>query len=343
MAVGSGALPFSSALASEPPGGTAEPLQFSCVAQPSTVFAGEPVTVLAQTTAAATDGKAPAYTWASTGGRISGDEHGARVDTAGVAAGSYIITGTARVGRRKAPGIECKTAFRVIENRPPTIACSANPARIVPGGFTSITAVAKGTENRQLSYSFGTTAGQITGTGPNATLAAADVNPGVITVKCNVVDDRGQAASANVTVEVATPPPPPVAPPPAARKLCSVSFARDRKRPVRVDNEGKGCLDDIALQLTRDANAKLVVVGNHDAVEAPEAAAQRTLNVKQYMTAEKGVDGSRIQVRTGANTGRIVDNLLVPQGATWDPVGTTGFDPGQVERRGEPYSRTRGK
>jgi len=38
-----------------------------------------------------------------------------------------------------------------------------------------------------------------------------------------------------------------------------------------------------------------------------------------------------------------VDNLLVPQGATWDPVGTTGFDPGQVERRGEPYSRTRGK
>jgi hypothetical protein len=120
-----------------------------------------------------------------------------------------------------------------------------------------------------------------------------------------------------------------------------VSFERDRKRPVRVDNEAKACLDEIALQLTRDANATLVVVGKHDATEKPDAAAERTLNVKQYMTDEKRIDPSRIQLRTGENTGRVVDDVLVPQGATWDPVGTTSFDPSQIHRHGEPYSRDR--
>jgi hypothetical protein len=155
------------------------------------------------------------------------------------------------------------------------------------------------------------------------------------------VDDRGQAASTAVMIEIATPPPPPVAPAPAARKLCSTSFERDRKRPVRVDNEAKACLDDIALQLTREPSATLVVVGKHDTGEKPDAAAERTLNVKQYMTDEKGIDASRIQIRTGENTGRTVNNVLVPQGAAWDPVGTTSFDPSQIKRHGEPYSRDR--
>jgi hypothetical protein len=106
-----------------------------------------------------------------------------------------------------------------------------------------------------------------------------------------------------------------------------------------VDNEGKACLDDIALQLTRDASATLVVIGKHDPGEKPETAAERTLNVKQYMTEAKGIDPSRIQVRTGENTGRLGDDVLVPEGATWDPAGTTSFDASQVQRHGEPYAR----
>ena len=133
------------------------------------------------------------------------------------------------------------------------------------------------------------------------------------------------------------PPPPPA---PAARSLCSISFDRDRKRPVRVDNEAKGCLDDIALELNRESDAVLVVVGKHDPQEAPEAAAERTLNVKQYLTAEKGIDPNRIELRTGESSGRTVDNILVPPGATWDTGGTTSFDPTRVTRHGEPYAPT---
>ena len=334
-------LPLAMAAASGQAGNQALP-PLRCIAEPATVVAGETVRINAEVETEALSARTPEYTWTTTGGQIAVTGSTARVSTVGVPPGSYIVTGTVHIGKRKSQMEQCRAAFRVTENIPPSITCSANPTRIVPGAFTSITAVAKGSGDRPLTYSYGTTAGQITGTGPTATLAAVDVNPGPITVKCNAVDDRGQAASTTLTIEVVPPPPPPVAPPPSVRLLCSVSFTRDRKRPVRVDNEGKGCLDDIALQLTHDPNAKLVIVGNHDAGEKPDASAERTLNVKQYMTAEKGVDNSRIQVRTGSNTARQVENVLVPQGATWDPAGTSGFDPTQVERHGEPYSRKAG-
>ena len=153
-----------------------------------------------------------------------------------------------------------------------------------------------------------------------------------------MVDDQGKQASATATVAVLAPPPPPAPPAPSAQKLCSVSFERDKKRPVRVDNEAKGCLDDIALALGRDPNALLVVVGKHGADEKPDAAAERTLNVKQYLTDEKGIDPTRIEVRTGETADRTVDNVLVPPGASWDTQGTTSFDPEHIQRHGEPYA-----
>jgi hypothetical protein len=140
---------------------------------------------------------------------------------------------------------------------------------------------------------------------------------------------------------VVAPPPPPPPPAAAARSLCSISFERDRKRPARVDNEAKGCLDDIALELNRETDATLVVVGKHDPQEKPDAAAERTLNAKQYLTQEKGIDPSRIQLRTGETAGRSADDILVPPGATWDPGGTTSFDPTRVTRHGEPYAPPR--
>ncbi len=82
----------------------------------------------------------------------------------------------------------------------------------------------------------------------------------------------------------------------------------------------------------------LVVVGKHDPQEKPEAAAERALNVKQYMTDEKGIVANRIEVRTGESTGRTVDDILVPPGANWDAGGTTSFDPSRVQRHGEPYA-----
>jgi hypothetical protein len=315
------------------------PASMSCEVQPVSVYPGDPITVTGSVVNMRPNNKAtPTYTWTTTGGRLARAENGATLATAGLAAGDYTVAGHVSEGAAPNEHAECTASFRVMGYEPPTVACSASPTSIQPGGFATITATGRSPQNRSLNYSYGTTAGQITGSGTTGTLAAADVPPGTINVTCNVVDDLGKSASETTTVAVVAPPAPPPPPAPSAQTLCSVSFERDRKRPVRVDNEAKGCLDDIALAMNRQADAVLVVVGKHDPQEKPEAAAERTLNVKQYLTEEKGIDPNRIEVRTGETTGRTVDDVLVPPGATWDTQGTTSFDPTTVQRHGQPYA-----
>ena len=315
------------------------PADFGCEAQPVTAYPGDPITITGRVINLEENKKtSPQYTWSSTAGHITGTADGnATVNTSGLAPGDYTVVGRVSEGSGPRQHAECNTSFRVLAYEPPAVSCSANPAEIQPGGFSTITASARSPQNRPLNYSYGASAGQITGAGSTATLATTDVKPGPITVTCNVVDDRGNSSSATALVSVLAPPPQP-APAPTARNLCSVSFERDRKRPVRVDNEAKACLDDIALELNRNTDAVLVVVGKHDPQEAPDAAAERTLNVKQYLVDEKGIPANRIQVRTGETRDRTVDNVLVPPGATWDPSGTTSFDPTRVQRHGEPYA-----
>ncbi|HEV2646065.1 MAG TPA: hypothetical protein VGU46_06845 [Acidobacteriaceae bacterium] len=314
------------------------PAAFACELQPVSVYSGDPITLTSSTTGLQQRRHPPIYTWTTTGGKLARAEGGVTIATTGLAPGDYTVNGRVSEGNAANQHAECTASFRVIAYQPPTLSCSANPSSILPGGFATITAAGISPQNRALNYSYGTTAGQITGTGTSATLSTADVPPGSITVSCNVVDDMGKSASATTTVAVTAPPPPPPAPVPAAHALCSLSFERDHRRPTRVDNEAKGCLDDIALEMNRESDAVLVVVGKHDPHEKPEAAAERTLNVKQYLTQEKGIDANRIEVRTGETTGRTVDNVLVPPGATWDAAGTTSFDPARVQRHGEPYS-----
>ncbi len=154
-----------------------------------------------------------------------------------------------------------------------------------------------------------------------------------------MTDDKGQTASCTTTVNVEAPPPPPV---PKTQTLCSINFDRDTKRPARVDNEAKACLDDVALNLQRQTDATAVLVGSKTA--APEAAptkkskknakpeadlaAQRAVNTKAYLVTEKGIDASRISVRTGTTDANQVQNYLVPTGATFDNdvQGTTAVD-----------------
>lgn len=314
----------------------AYPAALGCEVQPVQIYPGDPITVTSKVINLDVDKRLkPVYSWNASGGKITGSGEGAAIATAGLAPGEYTVNGRVIEGGKPSQHADCSATFRVVGYEPPTLACSANPSSILPGGFSTITAVGRSPQNRTLNYSYGTTAGEITGMGTTGTLTAADVSPGVITVTCNAVDDLGLSAQATTTVTVVAPPAPPA---PTARALCSVSFERDRKRPVRVDNEAKGCLDDIALELNREADALLVIVGKHDPEEKPEAAAERTLNVKQYLTQEKGIDPSRIELRTGETAGRTADNILVPPGATWDPGGTTSFDPARVKRTGEPYA-----
>jgi len=315
------------------------PAAYGCVVTPVTVFPGDPITVTGSVINLEAGRRLkPVYTWTTNGGQVEGTDDTATISTADVAPGDYVVNGhvSEGMGMRSNEHAECAASFRIQAYDPPSISCSANPSSILPGGSSTITSEGRSPQNRPINYSYSTTAGQIAGNGTTGALTTANVSPGIIDITCNVVDDLGKTATTTTTVTVVAPPPPPA---PAARNLCSISFDRDRKRPVRVDNEAKGCLDDIALEMNRESGATLVVVGKHDPQEAPEAAAERSLNVKQYLTDEKGIDPNRIQLRTVESTGRTVDNVLVPSGATWDTGGTTPFDPTKVERHGEPYAK----
>ena len=51
----------------------------------------------------------------------------------------------------------------------------------------------------------------------------------------------------------------------------------DKKRPMRVDNEAKACLDQVALDLKQQADAKAVVVGEQTADEKAKMAKEQAV------------------------------------------------------------------
>jgi outer membrane protein OmpA-like peptidoglycan-associated protein len=313
------------------------PEAMSCsAAQPAAVMAGEPVSVSANVTNVPPK-HTVTYAWKSTGGKVTGNEAGASVDTAGLAPGNYTVTATATDSKpRKDQGpLTCSSTFTVNEppKHPPTASCSANPTTVRAGDPSTITVTAGNPDSRTLTYDYTTTGGRVSGSGTTATLDTAGANAGPITVTATVSDDRGLTANCNATVNVEVPPPPP-----QAAQLNSCQFSLDKKRPWRVDNTCKAILDEVALRLQREADSKLVIVGHGDPAtdkkNAAKFAAERAVNSKEYLSggeAKQQIDPSRIEVRTGAETGQSADYWLVPSGATFNAEGTTVVDENAVK------------
>jgi hypothetical protein len=314
------------------------PVTYSCAVSPTTVFPGDPITVTG-TAANLNPKKTASYTWTADGGTISGTSTTANIDTKTAAPGTYTVKGHVSEGLKPGQAADCTASYTVKQFEPPTISCSASPSTVAPGDSSTITATGMSPQNRPLTYSYSASAGSVSGSGPSSTLSTAGAAPGTITVTCNVVDDKGQTASSTTTVTVNAPPPPPA---PTTSALCSVSFERDAKRPARVDNEAKACLDDVALKLQSASDAKLAVVGNSDSKEKEPAkgrkkvkpvdyAGERAVNTKDYLVTEKGIDASRISAYTGSDDAKTVTTTLIPSGATLSTTGITPVDESAVK------------
>jgi outer membrane protein OmpA-like peptidoglycan-associated protein len=317
------------------------PVQYTCSANPTSVYPGDPITI----TGTATNlnpKKTATYSWSGQGVTVKGDTATANVDTTGLQPGNYTVTGHVSEGQKPGQFADCTANFTVKQYEPPTVSCSVNPSSVNPGDSATVTATGVSPQNRPLTYSYTASAGSVSGTGNTATLSTAGAPAGTITVTANVSDDKGQTASGTCSVTVNAPAPPA----PKTQTLCSIQFSRDKRRPARVDNEAKACLDDVALNAQRSSDATVVVVGNATADEqnppkrrgrraAPPTnlAAQRAVNTKDYLVKEKGIDASRIQVRTGTAGAQEVENYLVPAGASFDTdvPGTTAVDESAVQ------------
>jgi hypothetical protein len=313
-------------------------LEIGCTAAPATGYPGDIITVNAA--AINFDSKRPAaYTWKTNGGKLTPSQSTATIDTAGLAPGEYTASAHVVQGMKARQQSSCTTPFTIKPYQPPTLTCSANPATATSGTVIDISTTGTSPQNRALTYSYSASAGRIASEGPTAKLSTAGLGATTVMVTCNVVDDLGQTAQANTQVTLTVPPTPSVA---QTQDLCHISFERDKRRPVRVDNEAKGCLDDVALTMQQQTGAKLVMVGNSAANERPEAGAERAMNARQYLTREKGIDSSRIELRFGATPGRFVSNTLVPPGAHFDAGSTRIFNEGAVTHHGQAYGTSHG-
>ena len=317
------------------------PITYACAlttpAAGATIYPGDPVEITG--TATNVNPKRPVtYSWTSDAGPIPSTSNVAAVSTASLNPGSYTVKGHVMQGNKPGQFADCSVPFTLTQVQPPTISCSANPSTVSPGQSSTITSQGVSPQNRPLTYSYSATAGSISGNTATATLDTTGVAPGTVTVTCNVVDDKGQTASTTTSVSVSAPPPPPLV---TTQNLCSISFDRDAKRPTRVDNEAKACLDDISLALQRDPGAKLGIVGSSDPSErmATQKAAERAVNEKAYLVNDKGIDASRILVFTGPAGTKTDSNTLIPTGAaTPDMSADTPVDESMVhpQRRNAP-------
>jgi len=205
---------------------------------------------------------------------------------------------------------------------PPTMTCSVDRSSLLVGERAQVTASANDQSGTPLNYTWNTNGGQIVGSGANVQLDTTGLAPGTYTVTGRVENGKGGAADCSTNVTVQAPPPPP-----QATKLNECSF---RENSARVDNVCKRILDDVALRLQNDPKAKVVVIG-YSAPKAGKAgekasaklAKDRSDNALKYLSKEKGVDPSRIELRTaggqkGAGKANSrTDIIWVPEGASY--------------------------
>ncbi|HEV2133110.1 MAG TPA: hypothetical protein VGR47_02500, partial [Terracidiphilus sp.] len=327
------------------------PVTLGCSANPDSVYPGTDVTI---TSSAGNLNPKMNTIYSYSGSGVKGNGATATVNTASLAPGSYTVNCIVKEGKKGKEGAKpwqnalSSTTFTVKAFEPPTMSCSANPTTIKPGETSTITCNAVSPQNLPLTYSYSASAGNITGNGPTAVYSSTGAPTGAVGITGKVSDDKGNTASADTTVTIEAPPPPPQ---PHAQALCSISFTTDKRRPTRVDNEAKACLDQVAIDLQQQPDAKAVLVGQSDAKEKATTAReekyqqrhnrahvtryaeQRAVNAKDYLVTEKGIDPSRISTATTGADGQTVQDYLVPNGADFntDVPGTTPVDESQIK------------
>jgi len=211
-------------------------------------------------------------------------------------------------------------------NQPPTVTCAVDRSEVKAGETVNVTATATDPEGDPLTYQWSSSAGRVTANSTMNTAAfdfAGATTPANATITVRVTDSHGNTATSDCAVAMAAPPPM------AEAVQCLASgFPSNASRITNVD---KACLDDVAQRLSSDPRATVTIIGYADNRErsAQRLGQQRADAVKAYL-AERGVESSRITVRSAAATNpvetgtdatsmsrnRRVEVWFVPEGAT---------------------------
>ena len=292
------------------------PVALACSASPDSIFAGDPVTVTAS--ASNLDPKLQVvYAWSGDG--VTGNGVTATVSTVVLAPGAHTVNGKVSEGKGDKIGLKpgevanCVASYSVKAFEPPTISCSASPSAIAPNDSSTVTASGLSPQNRPLTYSYSAQSGTISGNGATATYSSVGAASGPVAITCNVVDDKGNTATAvaNVTIAaavVAEQPSPEQVRLEARLALHSVFFptAQPRiKHPegglvVSQQQTLKTLAEDFKGYLAIKPEAHLILTGHADVRGTPEynqALTERRVNRAKQFLVEQGIAEGGIETR----------------------------------------------
>ena len=294
-------------------GEAAAPVGASCSVQPGEVMAGEPVSATA-TASNFNPRHTLDYRWTSTGGRVSGNDANATVDTNGLAGGSYTVT--ARVSdpkRHKIGEAICSSTFITREppKNPPTISCLANPATLQAGMTSTIDCTCTSPDNASFTVGQWTASGgSISGSGNTAELDTSGASSGPITVGATCSDTRGLNTPATAMVMVENPPPvsPEVRRLEGRLALHSIYFPTAKPTPEHPDG---GLLasqqqtlvslaDDFQKYLELKPDAHLILKSHADhrgSVEYNQALSERRVDRTRQFLVEHGVPAASLETK----------------------------------------------
>lgn len=185
---------------------TDAPMELKIVADKRAVQRGEAITLRAEVeNREAAD---LSFDWKTSAGSLQSNGSSATLQTSGIqmtgTSQQVFVTVTAKDGRGAVKSFS--QTINIMEsaprNWPPTVELVANRSRVQQGEEVVISATASDRDGDPLSYSWSSSAGQLTGSGNRYTLRTSSVNPGQIEVRATVADGRGEMSSARVVITV---------------------------------------------------------------------------------------------------------------------------------------------
>jgi outer membrane protein OmpA-like peptidoglycan-associated protein len=285
----------------------------SCSVQPTEVLVGEPITATA--TASNFNPKhTVTYNWSGNGGKVTGKDTTASIDTTDAAPGSYVVTAHVTDSKMKKNNEASCSANYTIKplppKNPPTLSLSVSPSSVVTGGSVNVSATCTSPDGVPVSVAnYTSTAGSISGNGNAATLSTAGAPAGPVTVTATCTDSRGLSSQGTTQLNIENPPPPPVDKALEARLALHSVYFPTAQPPANEPNAGlvpsqQQTLINLAKDFTKYLEAKpdahLILEGHADirgSVAYNQALSERRVaRVKSFLI-EQGVPESAIETK----------------------------------------------
>jgi outer membrane protein OmpA-like peptidoglycan-associated protein len=276
----------------------------ACSANPTSVYQGTTAPVAIHVDATDVDKVGLTYSYSATGGTVEGTGPDARFNPSGVAVGSYTVN--VKVDNGHGGTATCSADVTVAKKpiKPPTVSCAPEHSPITSGERVAINTTATDPQGLPLTYSYATTGGQVSGTGPTAQFDSTGLAAGTYTVTCTADDgEQGGRASATTTVAVEAP-----KELEARLALHSIYFPTDRPR---VANPYGGLLDsqqkrldslasDFQQYLKYKPDAKLILTGHADKrgpAEYNKKLSERRVEAVRHYLVEKGISADHFELK----------------------------------------------